>query len=771
MVRKQQHRQQLLLVMKCIAVIYSIFRIGIQYNRQHYDYYDSLPKQMMMNHREENRSLETSLSMKWPVLVPFSWLFVDAFGLVPSSRTATAAVKKTPFKRRYNQHFSDGSTSIIWGSSKIRKQSLHQPPPSSSSFIVCKSTINGEAMTKEETVAPLLAGSVLPTESTNGQTAVMNGVTVNNNNDDESSSSNAALNGQVKVNGVNGAQQHGVVNGAQQHGVANGVVVEKMSSVVNNLNGGINNEVDNDGSLLSSSINGSNDGNDDDDDDPSKPLIPDAIDKINGAESSRNEESNQHSIDVNTEIKANNVNDNDNNNDMNIPDVPMPTAAGGFTHTSASRAKISAANKGKTPWNKGKSRSDEVRARIAEGVRRKNRERLLAKLQAEGITEEEYEQRKKEKRRKADAERRARKTEKGGYIPTEETKRKISRVLKEKYATGEIKRKPRDPSTIRKGFKHTDETKAKIAESLRRKWAEDSEYREYMTQRTIANDEVRNAPSVRERISETLKKKWEDPEFRESMMEKFKNRKSHQSSAKAAEHRQKISEAMKKKWMDEEYRKRATRGMVRQRDSAPPRMVKPIQPKGIVAKSKLDPLNRSVKKKAKKKKKKSSINSSSSTTTNASAAASPKKIDASPITPIEPMSAEAAREIPKEQSLAKEEELPEGSIERLRRDRKDLYDLLYGDDEEEEDIIEPPPDDIEDVSFTSMLLTGVPKGGSSSKPLNPRGAAAIKKKIESNRISKKPVFVNGDTGASKLASMLADDDDLDDFDPYGLDNF
>ena len=42
------------------------------------------------------------------------------------------------------------------------------------------------------------------------------------------------------------------------------------------------------------------------------------------------------------------------------------------------------------------------------------------------------------------------------------------------------------------------------------------------------------------------------------------------------------------------------------------------------------------------------------------------------------------------------------------------------------DDIEPPSDYIGDVSFTSMLLTGVSKGN--SKPLNPRGATAIKKK-------------------------------------------
>mmetsp|Transcript_31981 Transcript_31981/g.67229 ORF Transcript_31981/g.67229 Transcript_31981/m.67229 type:complete len:417 (-) Transcript_31981:356-1606(-) len=176
-------------------------------------------------------------------------------------------------------------------------------------------------------------------------------------------------------------------------------------------------------------------------------------------------------------------------NDTSL-DVPTATANGGFSHTTTSRAKISAANKGKVPWNKGKARSEEVKARIAEGVRRKNRVRFLAKLAVEGLTEEEYTERKKEERRKKDAERRARRTAKGGYTPTEETKQKISKILKEKYANGELKRAPRDPSKVRRGFKHTEETKQKIRDSLKRKWAEDSDYRDLMTSKSVASGQV-----------------------------------------------------------------------------------------------------------------------------------------------------------------------------------------------------------------------------------------------------------------------------------------
>jgi len=151
-------------------------------------------------------------------------------------------------------------------------------------------------------------------------------------------------------------------------------------------------------------------------------------------------------------------------------DVPKPTEAGGHSHTKASKLKISMANKGKVPWNKGKARSEETRLRIAEGVRRRNRENFLKKIADMGMTEEEYEQEKKEKRRIKDAERRARKTKNGGYTPTEETRKKISMILKEKHARGEVaKRKYNGP--FRKGFTHSEETKEKIRQSLKKKWA------------------------------------------------------------------------------------------------------------------------------------------------------------------------------------------------------------------------------------------------------------------------------------------------------------
>lgn len=54
------------------------------------------------------------------------------------------------------------------------------------------------------------------------------------------------------------------------------------------------------------------------------------------------------------------------------------TPNGGHCHTPESRGKISAANKGKTPWNKGGNHSEETRRKIAEGAREAARRRKVA---------------------------------------------------------------------------------------------------------------------------------------------------------------------------------------------------------------------------------------------------------------------------------------------------------------------------------------------------------------------------------------------------------
>lgn len=79
-----------------------------------------------------------------------------------------------------------------------------------------------------------------------------------------------------------------------------------------------------------------------------------------------------------------------------LPSHERLTVKGGYAHTKNSRMKISAANKGNTPWNKGKNRSETAKAKISAGVRARNHALLLVKLGKLGLTEEEWYQKKKQ---------------------------------------------------------------------------------------------------------------------------------------------------------------------------------------------------------------------------------------------------------------------------------------------------------------------------------------------------------------------------------------
>ena len=79
-----------------------------------------------------------------------------------------------------------------------------------------------------------------------------------------------------------------------------------------------------------------------------------------------------------------------------LPTSVRKTSKGGYSHTKRSRARISMANKGNTPWNKGKNRSEAVKAKISAGVKARNRAILLRRLSALNMTEEEWYRKKKE---------------------------------------------------------------------------------------------------------------------------------------------------------------------------------------------------------------------------------------------------------------------------------------------------------------------------------------------------------------------------------------
>jgi hypothetical protein len=417
---------------------------------------------------------------------------------------------------------------------------------------------------------------------------------------------------------------------------------------------------------------------------------------------------------------------------MDEADVPKPTANGGFSHTSASRAKIGAANKGKTPWNKGKERSVEVRARIAAGVRAKNRERLLQKLADMGITEEEHEAKKKEERREKDAERRSRRTANGGYRPTDETRAKISKVLKAKFASGEMKPRKVDLSKVRRGFKQSEETRAKISESLKKRWATDPVYREKMkqnVQKQYTNDDVR------QKISATLKKKWKDPEFRSQMLDKMSDRQNNYEYDST--HREKISKAMKAKWQNQEYREKSMRSMAKRQEGNEElkrnRPVKKVLPKKQPPKKtqvkgsqgdgvqRLQPLTAGENKKAKKKKK--AVRKKK--TIRILEKDEDDEVDADGIIVVKAKT-KGAKKKPAAKKVEKAKKEPDGSVNRLREERRDLFDLLYGDEDKFAD------DDDEDDGYNDD---------------------------------------NDEEDEERSAAFAIGDEDLDSFDPYGLDDY
>jgi len=505
--------------------------------------------------------------------------------------------------------------------------------------------------------------------------------------------------------------------------------------------------------------------------------------------------------------------------DPSIPDAPMPTVNGGYSHTKASRAKIAAANKGKTPWNKGKHRSEEVKARIAAGVRRKNRERLLKKIADMGLTEEEYNAQKKEEKRKKEAERRARKTEKGGYRPTQETKDKISAILKEKWARGEVKKRAPSTGQRRKGFKHSEETKQKIRDSLRERWANDPEYR---AKKEESARRQNTSASSREKIAKSLKKKWEDPKFRAYMMEKMKQRK---KPAKVSdEHRAKISEAMKKKWQDEKYRTKTvdnirkaaarnvgSRPATAGRKSAAVQATKPMQRElknGIIAMMPEMASTKKTKKKVAKRKTnaKAKETTKTKTTAKASATTKPKKNTAAqkkkaakavdkepddlrPIEAVKPLTQpkrvfEDLEDDDDDNDGVLDDFGGNGDLAQLRHERRDLFDLLYGDDDmgaNDAAIYDKQAAAAPMTARKAQVTTSPGPGRPTAAPKRVRVPANAE---ESDTLAAVAAAAGGAMPRAdrrnvafspSLPSFSFDDDDdeddsLDNFDPYGLED-
>lgn len=206
-----------------------------------------------------------------------------------------------------------------------------------------------------------------------------------------------------------------------------------------------------------------------------------------------------------------------------------------------------------------------------------------------------------------------------------------------------------------------------------------------------------STPDVRKRISETLKKKWQDPEFRQYMLDKMATRNSNKNTQHSLSHRQKISDSMKRKWReDEHYRNKAINGMTKVR--------------GTVSRA---DANRKISQTMKLKWQdehyralmiKKNANSTVARTKRAAANKAPPKRKATVTKAVKRTRAKATKvtkikskemTIPSHQeviippttakSLGIDVQEDQRRVTKLRQERRDLYDLLYGDDDEDMD--------------------------------------------------------------------------------------
>ncbi|GMH49449.1 hypothetical protein TrRE_jg11825 [Triparma retinervis] len=259
---------------------------------------------------------------------------------------------------------------------------------------------------------------------------------------------------------------------------------------------------------------------------------------------------------------------------MSPEESPQPRVKG-RSHSLESRQKISAANRGKVPWNKGRPQTEETKAKIRQGVLRRleEKERLNPKPPPDPNAP------KKQRTRK-----------RGDPLPYE-IRARISETMKKKWANAtyvEERKRARevlyeaavknatladgsvDYSKVNvigmAGRKHSKETRDKISQTLKARWETEDGFRDRMvTMMRMArgNEEGAVPEETRKKISEKLKKRWREEEgFREKMMVGIKAR-AGASSPRAEEHRKKISDAIRAKWAEDGYRKRATDGMKR----------------------------------------------------------------------------------------------------------------------------------------------------------------------------------------------------------------
>lgn len=220
----------------------------------------------------------------------------------------------------------------------------------------------------------------------------------------------------------------------------------------------------------------------------------------------------------------------------------------GYKHDEESRARISAANKGKPAWNKGKTHSEATKAKIRESIVNYATAQKEKRALALNMTLEEYDARKLTRKSRSKFvsqmtptltdEEIAEKKEQAALLRKEHQ----SKLAKERWQNSTMREK-----YVGRGRVVTEETRRKISESLKKRWQDPALRQNMSTALNLISQKGR------ERMAMTLREKWKDPEFRERMLatrKPFSN-----------EHRSKISDSVRKLWETDDYRERVGAGM------------------------------------------------------------------------------------------------------------------------------------------------------------------------------------------------------------------
>lgn len=199
----------------------------------------------------------------------------------------------------------------------------------------------------------------------------------------------------------------------------------------------------------------------------------------------------------------------------------------GMPHTPATRAKISAGNKGKVPWNKGRKHSAETKRKIAEGTRRAmNSPETRARLRAVAV----------------------------GRRHSKETRGRIAAACGRVKAVQEARRRAGDKRVVvgnQRGRRRVEFEWAQEREALLERIGRRAKGMDFkaVVRNGSASQKLRRPMKVetREKLSRRIKELWTDPEYRDRVRSGVQNSVRMKGSVRSPltdEHRERIRQSL-----------------------------------------------------------------------------------------------------------------------------------------------------------------------------------------------------------------------------------